>query len=73
MKNPGRDQKIINPKMNGKQRIDAALNGEWPDKRPVLLHNFLMAVKEYGVSMKTYREDPEVVAKGLNSRPSRRR
>jgi len=49
--------------MNGKQRIDAALNGEWPDKRPVLLHNFLMAAREYGVSMKTYREDPEVIAK----------
>lgn len=49
--------------MNGKQRINAALKGEWPDKRPVLLHNFLMAAKEYGVSMKAYREDPEVIAK----------
>ncbi len=49
--------------MNGKQRIDAALKGEWPDKRPVLLHNFLMAAREYGVSMKAYREDPEVIAK----------
>ena len=49
--------------MNGKQRIDAALKGEWPDQRPVLLHNFLMAAREYGASMKTYREDPEVIAK----------
>lgn len=49
--------------MNGKQRIDAVLKGEWPDKRPVLLHNFMMAAKEYGVSMKTYRENPEIIAK----------
>jgi len=49
--------------MNGKQRVDASLRGEWPDKVPVLLHNFLMAAKEYGVSMRTYREDPEVIAK----------
>ncbi|MDD4107726.1 MAG: uroporphyrinogen decarboxylase family protein [Prolixibacteraceae bacterium] len=49
--------------MNGKQRIEAALKGEWPDKRPVLLHNFLMAAREYGVTMKQYREDPEVIAK----------
>ncbi len=48
--------------MNGKQRIDAALRGEWPDKRPVLLHNFLMAAKEFGVSMKTYRDNPQVIA-----------
>jgi uroporphyrinogen decarboxylase len=49
--------------MNGKQRIHAALSGEWPDKVPVVLHNFLMAAREYGVSMKTYREDPEIIAK----------
>ena len=49
--------------MNGKQRIDAALRGEWPDKRPVLLHNFLMAAKEFGISMKQYRENPEIIAK----------
>ena len=34
--------------MNGKQRIDAVLHGEWPDCRPVLLHNFLMAAQESG-------------------------
>ncbi len=48
--------------MNGKQRIDSVLKGEWPDKRPVLLHNFLLAAKEFGVSMKQYREDPEIIA-----------
>ncbi len=48
--------------MNGKQRVDAVIEGEWPDKRPVLLHNFLVAAKEYGVSMKQYREDPKIIA-----------
>jgi MtaA/CmuA family methyltransferase len=59
----GETKKEINKVMSGKQRIDAALKGEWPDKTPVMLHNFLMAAKEYGVSMKTYREDPETIAK----------
>ena len=49
--------------MNGKQRIEAVLKGEWPDKRPVMLHNFLMAIKESGYSHKEYREDPEIAAK----------
>ncbi len=49
--------------MNGYQRINAALNGEWPDKRPVMLHNFMMAAKEAGISQKEYREDPEKIAK----------
>ena len=49
--------------MNGKQRIEAVLKGEWPDKRPILLHNFLMAAKEYGVTMKQYRESPKIIAK----------
>ena len=49
--------------MNGKQRIDAVLQGEWPDSRPVLLHNFLMAAREFGVIMKQYREDPAIIAR----------
>ena len=49
--------------MNGYQRIKAALNGEWPDKRPVMLHNFMMAAKEAGISQREYREDPEKIAK----------
>ena len=44
--------------MNGYERIQKALNGEWPDKRPVMLHNFMMAAEEAGYSMKTFREDP---------------
>ncbi len=49
--------------MNGYQRINAVLNGQWPDKRPVMLHNFLMAIHEAGVSHAQYRSDPEIVAK----------
>lgn len=49
--------------MNGLERINAALKGEWPDKRPVMLHNFMMAAKEAGFTQKEYREDPEKIAK----------
>jgi uroporphyrinogen decarboxylase len=44
--------------MNGYERIRKALNGEWPDKRPVMLHNFMMAAEEAGYTMKMFREDP---------------
>jgi len=44
--------------MNGYERIRKALNGEWPDKRPVMLHNFMMAAEEAGYTMKAFREDP---------------
>jgi len=49
--------------MNGYERIKAVLEGNMPDKRPVMLHNFMLAVKEAGYSMKAYREDSEVAAK----------
>ena len=48
--------------MNGYQRIQAVLKGDWPDQRPVMLHNFMMAVAEYGTTMKTYRDDPQMAA-----------
>ena len=48
--------------MNGHERITKALNGEWPDKRPVMLHNFMMASEEAGYSMKEFREDPKKAA-----------
>ena len=48
--------------MNGHQRIAAALRGEWPDRRPVMLHNFMMAAREAGLTMKQYRESPEAIA-----------
>ena len=49
--------------MNGYERIVAALNGEMPDQRPIMLHSFMTAAKEAGYSMKQYREDPEIAAK----------
>ncbi len=49
--------------MNGNQRISAALKGEWPDKRPIMLHNFMLAAEEAGYTMKQYRDNPEIAAK----------
>jgi len=48
--------------MNGFERINAALKGEKPDKVPVMLHNFLMAAREHGVTMEQYRNSPKVIA-----------
>ena len=48
--------------MNGFERINKTLKGEWPDRRPVMLHNFMMAASEAGYSMKTFRENPENAA-----------
>jgi uroporphyrinogen decarboxylase len=48
--------------MNGYERITAALKGEKPDKVPVMLHNFMMAAREYGVTMEEYRNSPKVIA-----------
>jgi uroporphyrinogen decarboxylase len=48
--------------MNGYERISAALKGERPDKIPVMLHNFMMAAREHGVTMEQYRNSPKVIA-----------
>lgn len=48
--------------MTGHQRITLALKGEWPDKRPIMLHNFMMAAYEAGITMKEYRNDPQKAA-----------
>jgi len=48
--------------MNGNQRIRAALSGGRPDRVPVMLHNFLMAAREAGVSQRRFREDPAAIA-----------
>ena len=48
--------------MNGYERINAALKGIMPDRRPVMLHNFMLAAKEAGYTMKQYREEPEAAA-----------
>ncbi len=48
--------------MNGHERISAALRGEKTDKVPVMLHNFMMAAREHGVTMEQYRNDPKIIA-----------
>lgn len=48
--------------MNGYERIAAALRGEKPDKVPVMLHNFMMAAREHGVTMEQYRNNPRIIA-----------
>ena len=49
--------------MNGYQRISNVLNGRWPDRRCVLVHNFMMAAKEAHITMKQYRDEPANIAK----------
>ena len=49
--------------MTGRERINAALKGEWPDRTPITLHNFMMAAREAGVTMQQFREDPRVIAR----------
>jgi MtaA/CmuA family methyltransferase len=51
--------------MNGHQRITAALRGEWPDKVPVMLHNFMPAAREAGLTQAQFREHPDLAAKAF--------
>ena len=51
--------------MNGHERITAALRGNAPDTTPIMLHNFMMAAKESGVSMEQYRNDPEIISRSF--------
>ncbi len=51
--------------MNGYERIMAAFRGEWPDTVPVMLHNFMMAAREAGVSMQQFRRDPAAIARSF--------
>jgi uroporphyrinogen decarboxylase len=51
--------------MNGHERISAALRGEKPDKVPVMLHNFMMAAEEYGITMEQFRNSPELIAESF--------
>lgn len=53
--------------MNGYERIVAALSGNKPDRTPVMLHNFLMAAKEYGITMEQYRNSPQLIAESFMS------
>jgi len=43
----------------------AALRGEPTDRIPIMLHNFLMAAHEYGVTMARFRRDGRAVAESF--------
>ena len=51
--------------MNGYQRIEAAFAGRRPDRTPIMLHNFMPAAREMGVSMAEFRSDPKVIAEAF--------
>jgi uroporphyrinogen decarboxylase len=51
--------------MNGYQRTAAALKGEPVDKTPVMLHNFMMAAREAGITMREFRSDPRQIARAF--------
>ena len=51
--------------MNGYQRIAAALRGEPADSTPVMLHNFMMAAREAGLTMRQFRSDPRHIARAF--------
>lgn len=57
--------------MNGRERILAALRGEWPDRTPVMLHNFMPAAEESGITMQQYRTDPRQIARCLGDAAER--
>lgn len=48
--------------MTGKERILAALRGETPDTTPIMLHNFMMAIPEFGTTHADYRQSPQLIA-----------
>ena len=51
--------------MNGYQRIMAAFQGKQPDTIPVMLHNFMMAAREAGLTMDAFRHDPQEMARAF--------
>ena len=51
--------------MNGYERINAAIQGLKPDKIPVMLHNFMVAAKEYGITMQQFRDNPKLASEAF--------
>jgi MtaA/CmuA family methyltransferase len=51
--------------MNGYERIMAAFRGEQPDTVPIMLHNFMMAAREAGITMQQFRQDPAAIARAF--------
>jgi uroporphyrinogen decarboxylase len=51
--------------MNGYQRIRAALRAEWSDTTPIMLHNFMLAAREAGLTMRQFRTNPTAIARSF--------
>lgn len=51
--------------MNGFQRISGVLRGEAVDRTPMMLHNFMPAAREAGLTMKQFRARPENMARAF--------
>ncbi len=49
--------------MNGLERIKTVLDGKQADMPPIMLHNFMPAASELGMTMEQYRTSPENIAK----------
>ena len=49
--------------MNSLERVRTVLGGGIPDRVPVCLHNFMLAVREAGARLEDYRIDPQVIAR----------
>ncbi|MCL2126639.1 MAG: hypothetical protein FWH38_00235 [Treponema sp.] len=49
--------------MNGYERVRAVLKGEKPDKVPLMLHSFMPAAEEAGLTMEEYRNSPRNMAR----------
>lgn len=51
--------------MTGRQRILCALRGDSPDRVPVMLHQFMLAASEAGVTMAEFRRNPAELARAF--------
>lgn len=51
--------------MNSRELILKAITGELHERIPVAQHNFTFCIKHCGITMKQYRENPEVAARAL--------
>jgi MtaA/CmuA family methyltransferase len=49
--------------MNSIERVCAVFEGRWPDKRPIILHNFMLAAREAGIKIRDYCTNPELAAR----------
>lgn len=57
--------------MNGYQRIAAALRGGPVDATPVMLHNFMIAAREAGLTMREFRSNPRQIARAFTESVAR--